>query len=165
MCGRILVHSYVASVPLSEFPYSMSHHGHESLVDQLMNYFDVEKPAYISLTSTKHSTYSCWIELTLSCILSHIWKYAVLRRTLSSYCLENVNGVTLKVSCYHERPDHSRLSWKTISYFGFQMGRVVLPPKIFMTPLTYQSKTKTTQVIKENIGSPSLHRYSQLSQR
>lgn len=157
MCGRILVHSYVASVPLSEFPYSMSHHGHESLVDQLMNYFDVEKPAYISLTSTKHSTYICWIELTLSCILSHVWKYAVLRRTLSSYCLENVNGVTLKVSwhCYHGRP-FLILDFKWEELCCLQRS---------LWPLSYTKVKQKHLVIKENIGSPSLHRYSQLSQR
>lgn len=48
--------SYVASVLFSEFSYSLSHHGYESLVDQCMNYFDVEKLAYISLASTKRST-------------------------------------------------------------------------------------------------------------
>lgn len=58
MCGRMVV-TLMLKILFSEFSYSLSHHGDESLVDQFMNYFDVEKPAYISVASTKRSTCIC----------------------------------------------------------------------------------------------------------
>lgn len=53
------VDSRVSSVSSSELFYSMSHHGYEFLVDQFMNSFAAEKPAYIGLPCTKYSTCIC----------------------------------------------------------------------------------------------------------
>lgn len=58
---------------ISELFCSVSHHGYESLVDQFVNCFAVEKPTYIvDLACTKYSACICWAELNVFCILPHV---------------------------------------------------------------------------------------------
>lgn len=101
MCGWILVYFHVVSISFLEFVYGMSHHAYESLVDRFMNSFAVEKPAYIGwfVVNTQHifAELNWMYPVFLHAFVTH----TILSSISSSYCLENTNGVTQRVSWHN----------------------------------------------------------------